>query len=340
MTNDELMQLFYRHRRTHRKSDYITLPFEEFATIDKTGREYEWYAARYAFILHTKNVFPCYADKRICIKKGDNTVKAKWTVEIPYGHRSKYIDFIVEVNKAISREGMVAMFVCNIPYALKAYLTFEDEVTNTADVNHIIEKHGITRVYTKGINELLTDAMLSRQYNSASFPLLADREHIKNTLSMLFYFQEIDDFSKNGFDITADTIRKKVFISYSHANKETVHSITNTLEDAGINLWIDKRCIDYGENIIRAISTGIAESDLAILFLSRDIITSNFSQYELENILNLFVSKAMGLFIVKLDDVNVNDIFPTLSSYLYYDFYENNDIHALIRALQNKLSKL
>lgn len=134
--------------------------------------------------------------------------------------------------------------------------------------------------------------------------------------------------------------RKKLFVSYSHANKKIVYSITDKLENYGINLWIDRKSIEFGDNITRSICSGINESDLAILFLSKEIIDSNLSQFELENIISNMIKKSMGWFIVKLDDVNVEEIMPSLGNYLYYDFNENNDIEMLTETIIKRINSL
>ena len=77
---------------------------------------------------------------------------------------------------------------------------------------------------------------------------------------------------------------------------------------------------------------------MAILFLSKEIIDSNLSQFELEK--SNMIKKSMGWFIVKLDDVNVEEIMPSLGNYLYYDFNENNDIEMLTETIIKRINSL
>ena len=179
-----------------------------------------------------------------------------------------------------------------------------------------------------------------RRFNVKYIPANIDKRHIELIFKNTFLFSEESALKELGYNSSVNYKRKKLFVSYSHANKKIVYSITDKLENYGINLWIDKKSIEFGDNITRSICSGINESDLAILFLSKEIIDSNFSQFELENIISNMIKKSMGWFIVKLDDVNVEEIMPTLGNYLYYDFNENNNIEMLTETIIERINSL
>ena len=49
------------------------------------------------------------------------------------------------------------------------------------------------------------------------------------------------------------------------------------------------------------------------------------------------IKKKMNWYIVKLDDVNPDDILPSLSDYKYYDFNINNDINNLCKDISKQV---
>ena len=130
---------------------------------------------------------------------------------------------------------------------------------------------------------------------------------------------------------------KKVFISYCHKDKEVVNAITDCMEEQGMNLWIDKKSIDYGENLSAAIAGGIAECDLAVLFLSTGYSDSLYAKFELQNIVCNMIQEKMHWFIVKLDQVDVQTILPVLCNYKYYDFSIEKSISDLTTEIQKIL---
>ena len=50
------------------------------------------------------------------------------------------------------------------------------------------------------------------------------------------------------------------------------------------------------------------------------------------------VKKKMNWYIVKLDNVNPDDILPSLSDYKYYDFNNNKNINELIYSINKKIN--
>lgn len=340
LSSNELLSIIQKHE-TMRNNDYIVIPFAEIPNVDGSGREYEWYTLKLQALLPSaKGIFVNYISRLICIKRKENTMLLTWTIEIPYGKRSKYIELVDEINNTVTREGSVNLFISNNPYNLCSYLNFEDVPESADKINNILKKHKVKNLTDRGLNEFVKEIALGRKFDLKQIPPFADKNMIKRIFDISFVFSELDALKKKGYDHKVNIVRKKVFISYCHADKKLVYSITDKLENYGTNLWIDKKSIDYSENIARAIISGIDESDLAILFLSNAIKNSNFSQFELENIISNMIKKSMGWFMVKLDDVNVDEIMPSLSNYLYYDFNTDNDINKLVTKIIEKIQSL
>lgn len=340
ISDTALLQIYNLYTGISRRNDYIALPFSAFPVIDDRMREFEWYAIRFENLLSTDMVFVNYCDKAVFIKRSTSTMNSKWTIEIPYGKRNKYIDLVYKLNLAVTPEGAVTLFVSNNPYDLCAYICLEDISKNTHQINDILKKSKAETITEKGVDEFFNDIRKGRKFNVKYIPADISRESIELIFKNSFWFSEINKLKEKGYDSSVNTKRKKLFISYCHANKKIVYSITDKLENHGMDLWINKKSIEYGENITRSICSGINESDLAILFLSKEIINSNFSQFELENVISNMINKTMGCFMVKLDDVNVNDIMPSLSNYLYYDFNGDSDIDKLVEAIIKRIKSL
>lgn len=340
ISDTELLNIYNSYAdKVVRKYDSISVPFSAFPTIDERMREFEWYAIRFERLLSALSAVN-YRGKSVLIKRSIDTVNCKWTIEIPYEARSNYIDLIYTLNQAVSIDGCITLFISNNPYDLCSYICLEDIEENSARIKEILQNTDAKLISEKGISEFYDDMIKGRRFDVKYIPYGIDMERLTQLFQSAFIFSEKETLRKLGYNDDINSKRKKVFISYCHANKNVVYNITDKLENCGIDLWIDKKSIDYGDNIARSISTGIKESDLAILFLSNDIINSNFSQFELENVISNMIKKTIGWFIVKLDDINVDEVLPNLSNYLYYNFYQDGDIDKITETIIKKIDKL
>ncbi|MEG1779478.1 MAG: toll/interleukin-1 receptor domain-containing protein [Oscillospiraceae bacterium] len=108
----------------------------------------------------------------------------------------------------------------------------------------------------------------------------------------------------------------------------------------GLNLWIDKQELDAGDSLVEKIHSGIRESDLAVLFISKATVTAKFALHEVQILENLKINNEKEWFIVKVDDVNVNDVVFGLSDFLYYDLSKEPDLEKLVESIKRKLAKI
>lgn len=162
--------------------------------------------------------------------------------------------------------------------------------------------------------------------------------------NIIFYLEDNNMVAKYSVEIPyrcrseyEEVLRKKVFISYCHANKELVHRIVSQLRQGGVNLWIDEQDISVGEHILEAVLSGIQESDLAILFLSQDTLKSHFAQYEIKNVMQEIVYQNKTWYIIKMDDVEPKNIFPGLQQFKYYDLQSNPNDSDLVADILKKI---
>ncbi|MFP7469973.1 toll/interleukin-1 receptor domain-containing protein [Niallia taxi] len=106
----------------------------------------------------------------------------------------------------------------------------------------------------------------------------------------------------------------KVFISYSHSNKDIARKIAYDLEFNEIDVWYDDFEIKFGDNIIAKLEDGIEESDFFLVLLSEESITSNYIKMEIE----FSISQNKKIILISLDDVKIeNFLYP---QYNFIDF--------------------
>lgn len=109
----------------------------------------------------------------------------------------------------------------------------------------------------------------------------------------------------------------RVFISYSHQDKQAVDLITERLNLAGHNVWVDQLKLKPGDNISRKIQDGIASADAFLVIVSANSLRSKWMLQEFSAIALSELSKRQPRIIpVLLDDSAVPSY---LSNYLYLD---------------------
>lgn len=261
-------------------------------------------------------------------------MRYKFNVEIPYGKRNRYFEFIVAVNDLVTSSGMVSLWVNNNPYSLQSFLLVETN-ENGAEISELVKKYGLKNDTSKGIDEYLSELSI-RKWNTMT--IMGGRISVGMAYG-LYEFADEDVLEKNGYK-QDDRKRNKIFISYCHKNKDAVLEYVDKMEKAGLYLWIDKQEIDAGDNILEKIMSGIEESDLCITFVSKATVEAQFARHELTTIWHKVIYNKKKWFIVKLDDVDIEEIYCGLSQYLYYDIHDSSDTEDLINAVERKLSKM
>ena len=164
------------------------------------------------------------------------------------------------------------------------------------------------------------------------------KDELREAYRSMFFFSSNEELEKKGYKLEVELKRKQVFISYSHKDKNIVRTFADELRDTGINAFIDARSIDYGENILKSIMEGMEQSDLNIIFISNNYKESNYAKTELYNAFNGIIQRNSNWIIVKLDDVNPDDVIFGLGGYKYFE-WENNS-NELINVIKNKLRKI
>ncbi|MCU0475352.1 MAG: TIR domain-containing protein [Anaerolineae bacterium] len=75
----------------------------------------------------------------------------------------------------------------------------------------------------------------------------------------------------------------RAFISYSRRNTNFAERLARDLSDAGVEVWIDFRQIHAGELWKEEIRNGIERSEVLVLVVSPDAVTSEWVRYEIDH---------------------------------------------------------
>lgn len=122
---------------------------------------------------------------------------------------------------------------------------------------------------------------------------------------------------------------QRVFLSYSFQDREKVGRIARELQNNGIEVWYDQQDIDVGLNWNDNIRYKIESSDTVIIFLSKNFLSSKWSQHELWQALNESEKRNINIIPVALERLNI----PTeLSGFLILNL--SNSESALEKLIQ------
>lgn len=277
------------------------------------------------------------ARKFVIVK--ENTMSehtVEFGVNIPYEERSKYISAIYDINNLVGDDGTAILAVDNIPYCLESLLVISTTIDMLSEIEKVLLKYKLKRDNTIDINSLLANCK-DRKFNIQYLPRNMPLEMFSDIVLSMYYFSEKSELLSSGYSLKRKE-KKKIFISYSHADKEIVHNIVDKIEERGLNVWIDKKKIDVGDRILDAVNQGMQECDLPVIFISENTLTASFAQHELKSFFASVISNEKKWFIVRLDNVDPRRISYGLNDFLYYD-YDPDKIDELIDKLITKLEK-
>lgn len=73
---------------------------------------------------------------------------------------------------------------------------------------------------------------------------------------------------------------RRVFISYSHSDKEWANWIGSRLAKRGFRIWTDENAIAAGESFISELTRTIEQADAVVAVVSPRYLRSKWGQYE------------------------------------------------------------
>jgi len=113
-------------------------------------------------------------------------------------------------------------------------------------------------------------------------------------------------------------MKPKVFVSYSHKDREVALWLANSLREYGIDVWVDEGEIHIGDSLVKKISEGIDKVDCLVAILSNNSVNSSWVQHELQTSMTKEIN-SMRVFVlpIKIDDCVVPNY---LINKVYGDF--------------------
>ncbi|RNC86015.1 MAG: TIR domain-containing protein [Balneola sp.] len=98
---------------------------------------------------------------------------------------------------------------------------------------------------------------------------------------------------------------QRVFLSYSYQDREKVDRIAHELQSNNIDIWYDQQDLDVGSNWNEKIRYQIESSDTVIIFLSKNFLSSEWSQRELWQALSESEKRNINIIPVTLERVKI-----------------------------------
>jgi len=130
--------------------------------------------------------------------------------------------------------------------------------------------------------------------------------------------------------------RHRLFISYSHRDKEFLNTLTSDLENVEISVWIDEKKIKVGDSITQRIEKGISGCDFFCLVISEHSVKSNWVGREYNAALNEQLSSGTPTILPLL--IQEVELPFLLKDIKYADFSRdyNDGIKELLKAIKRQ----
>jgi len=105
------------------------------------------------------------------------------------------------------------------------------------------------------------------------------------------------------------------FVSYSRENRLQVSEYVKAIREQRLTLWMDEDELHPGTPVVRRIEQALQDSDLAIVFFSKEYLASPWAQAEMEALVRRSIeAPVFRLIVVRLDDALVP---PLLGRFLW-----------------------
>ena len=127
-----------------------------------------------------------------------------------------------------------------------------------------------------------------------------------------------------------------VFLSHSWNDEFFTRRLAETLQDAGVYVWIDEAELRVGDSLISKISDAIDQTDYVVAVLSQNSVNSNWVKKELE----LAMTEEINGKRVKVLPILIEEceIPLYLRDKVYADFTNANDPDEFKRSLSKLLN--
>ena len=269
--------------------------------------------------------------------KGDYAMK-NYIVEIPYGKREKYLDFIYEVNCLIPPSGMLMIAVNNVVYdlAIKLCILAPEEVI--IKIKQLSAENKLKEDKNYSYDKILEESFRDRKWDTSTFMYKESKERISSTLDAMCLYYPESVLEKQGYRNSIPY--KKIFISYSYKDKDIVYDFEKHCQKLGFPVWIDKNDIEYGDDINKKINEGLRNSQVFLAFVSKNTLQSKYAKEEISSLYRkLIYNDEDRVIIIKLDDVDLSEIFIGLLNKKYLDYTNKSEVEEFLNYKLEELLK-
>ncbi len=116
-------------------------------------------------------------------------------------------------------------------------------------------------------------------------------------------------------------MKKRIFLSHSNHDKDSVRRLTDDLRQAGLDVWLDEQQIRVGDRISRKVQEGLEASDYIAIWLTRHAIDSGWVETEWQSLFDDEVAdKTTKIFPLLAEDCTLPRF---LKGKLYADFRDD-----------------
>lgn len=142
----------------------------------------------------------------------------------------------------------------------------------------------------------------------------------------------MDDLKNEGYSMQPFGKDKQVFISYSSKDREDVKKLIPYLNGIDLPVWFDESSIPVGQSITESVQNGIDQSDMVILWVTRNFIDSKWCNTEMIAFTKKMIEEGSSLFLLLDDNINAKEL-PLFLRDIKYLRREGRDIYALAEEL-------
>lgn len=107
----------------------------------------------------------------------------------------------------------------------------------------------------------------------------------------------------------------KIFLSYAYSDKKFIDRLCRSLDSHGISYWRDSKEILVGDSITERIESGLRESDIFCLCLSKSSVTKPWVLREYRTALNLQLSstkKSLIIMPILIEDCEIPELLKDI----------------------------
>lgn len=239
----------------------------------------------------------------------DSVNDETYLLVLPYPYKGS-----LEQKKAVVREALIRLpLLKNVRQFLQLGESFDDALRKAATVA------GVSSYEPRAIAPLVTWA---------------------KALGALGPGVDVEDLLENATRAKeerhrTDTKRRIAFISHSSKDKPFVRKLAADLTAAGVSIWLDEQRIRVGDSIPDQIAQGLAESDIFLIALSDNSISSEWVKRELNNALVTEIARRkVKILPLKLTECQIPEVIRDKK---YADFTKSyrEGLEALLASIKH-----